>query len=99
MPEPNKSYTCLHTTFFLINSSKAVITSSGLSIQGKWPAVDARKITRASLLHLHALRARLDVMLEREGRTDIARACFGFLPDRARLDLMGWPENDIFSHE
>ena len=53
----------------------------------------------SDVLHLHALRARLDVMLEREGRTDIARACFGFLPDRARLDLMGWPENDIFSHE
>ena len=53
----------------------------------------------SDVLHLHALRARLDVMLEREGRTDIARACFGFLPDRAKLDLMGWPENDIFSHE
>ncbi len=53
----------------------------------------------SDVLHLHALRQKLDFMLAREGRTDIANACFGFLPDRARLDLMGWAENDIFSHE
>jgi ribonuclease D len=38
-------------------------------------------------------------MLEREGRAEIAAACFDFLPTRARLDLLGWPEQDIFSHE
>ena len=53
----------------------------------------------SDVLHLHALRARLDAMLAREGRAEIARACFGFLPDRAKLDLMGWPESDIFAHE
>ena len=53
----------------------------------------------SDVLHLHALRERLDAMLAREGRADIAAACFAFLPTRARLDLMGWPENDIFSHE
>ena len=53
----------------------------------------------SDVLHLHALRARLDAMLSREGRTDIAEACFRFLPDRAKLDLMGWPESDIFAHE
>ncbi len=53
----------------------------------------------SDVLHLHALRARLDAMLAREGRTDIAEACFRFLPDRAKLDLMGWPESDIFAHE
>ncbi len=53
----------------------------------------------SDVLHLHALRARLDIMLTREGRMDMAQACFSFLPTRARLDLMGWPENDIFSHE
>ena len=53
----------------------------------------------SDVLHLHALRRKLDFMLAREGRTDIARACFGFLPDRARLDLMGWAETDIFAHE
>jgi ribonuclease D len=50
------------------------------------------------VLHLHALRERLDVMLAREGRTDLAAACFRFLPDRARLDLSGWAGEDIFSH-
>ena len=50
------------------------------------------------MLHLHALRERLDGMLAREGRSDIARACFEFLPTRARLDLLGWPDTDIFAH-
>lgn len=53
----------------------------------------------SDVLHLHALRQKLDFMLAREGRADVAAACFGFVPTRARLDLMGWPENDIFSHE
>ncbi|TCM86990.1 ribonuclease D [Rhodovulum steppense] len=52
----------------------------------------------SDVLHLHALKAILDAMLEREGRVDMARACFGFLPMRARLDLEGWPEIDIFAH-
>jgi ribonuclease D len=50
------------------------------------------------VLHLHALKERLDVMLAREGRADLAAACFGFLPTRVRLDLAGWAEEDIFSH-
>jgi len=53
----------------------------------------------SDVLHLHALRTRLNMMLEREGRYDVAKACFEFLPVRARLDLMGWPNSDIFSHE
>jgi ribonuclease D len=52
----------------------------------------------SDVLHLHALRAKLDVMLAREGRSAIAAACFGFLPTRALLDLAGWPEEDIFAH-
>jgi ribonuclease D len=47
---------------------------------------------------LHRLKAELDVRLEREGRMDLAKACFDFLPHRARLDLAGWPEIDIFAH-
>ncbi len=47
---------------------------------------------------LHALKAELDIRLEREGRTAIAQACFDFLPHRALLDLAGWPEIDIFAH-
>ena len=50
------------------------------------------------VLHLHALRAKLDAMLAREGRTDLARAAFDFLPARVLLDLEGWPEQDIFAH-
>lgn len=53
----------------------------------------------SDVLHLHALRHRLDAMLIRENRLELAENCFGFLPTRARLDLLGWPDTDIFSHE
>ena len=52
----------------------------------------------SDVLHLHQLRARLDAMLLREGRDGYAEAAFGFLPTRARLDLDGWAESDIFAH-
>ncbi|HYD44706.1 MAG TPA: ribonuclease D [Phenylobacterium sp.] len=52
----------------------------------------------SDVLHLHAMRARLDEMLAREGRDDLARACFDFLPHRAKLDVAGWDEVDIFAH-
>jgi ribonuclease D len=52
----------------------------------------------SDVLNLHALRAKLDLMLEREGRSELAAACFEFLPTRARLDLAGWEDNDIFAH-
>lgn len=60
---------------------------------------DAQLAYAASdVLHLHALKAALDAMLAREGREDLARASFDYLPTRARLDLMGWGEQDIFAH-
>ena len=52
----------------------------------------------ADVVHLHAIRAVLDAMLLREGRSDLAAACFAFLPDRAALDLGGWEDTDIFAH-
>lgn len=52
----------------------------------------------SDVMNLHALRDRLNEMLEREGRMDLALACFNFLPARAVLDLSGWPEVDIFAH-
>jgi ribonuclease D len=52
----------------------------------------------SDVLHLHALKDKLDAMLAREGRTELAAACFGFLPARARLDLAGWAAEDIFAH-
>lgn len=65
----------------------------------------ARELTEAQLayaasdvLHLHDIKAVLDDMLAREGRTELAKACFAFLPVRAALDLAGWPEQDIFAH-
>jgi ribonuclease D len=52
----------------------------------------------SDVLHLHALRERLDAMMAREGRLELAQACFEFLPTRARLDLQGWGAEDIFAH-
>ncbi|WP_375427247.1 ribonuclease D [uncultured Sphingomonas sp.] len=60
---------------------------------------DAQKEYAASdVRYLHRLRDELDRRLDREGRTDLARACFDFLPHRADLDLAGWPEVDVFAH-
>jgi len=52
----------------------------------------------SDVLHLHDLRKKLNIMLEREGRLKLAEACFEFLPHRAALDLAGWDEVDIFAH-
>jgi ribonuclease D len=52
----------------------------------------------SDVLYLHALKAKLDALLEREGRTELAQAAFRFLPTRARLDVAGWPDVDIFEH-
>ena len=60
---------------------------------------DAQVAYAASdVLHLHQIRAGLDEMLAREGRMDLAKAAFQFLPHRASLDLAGWPDTDIFAH-
>lgn len=67
-----------------------------------WGAAELTKeqlaYAASDVLHLHQLKARFDVLLAREGRDGIARACFDFLPTRAELDLVGWPEVDIFAH-
>jgi ribonuclease D len=52
----------------------------------------------SDVLHLHALREKLDLMLEREGRMELAQECFAFLPTRSRLDVAGWEDIDIFAH-
>ncbi|MBU6476154.1 MAG: ribonuclease D, partial [Alphaproteobacteria bacterium] len=52
----------------------------------------------SDVLYLHKLRAALDVMLARENRVDLAKACFSFLPHRALLDVSGWGDEDIFAH-
>ncbi len=67
-----------------------------------WGAAELREeqlaYAASDVLHLHALREKLDVLLAREGRGELAAACFAFLPRRAALDLLGWDEPDIFAH-
>jgi ribonuclease D len=57
-----------------------------------------RHYAASDVLHLHALKARLDAILRREGRAEMAEACFRFVPTRARLDLAGFEDTDIFAH-
>jgi len=78
------------------------IDISKLQQMSDWGAADLSKAQLAyaasDVLYLHAMREKLNERLEREGRMDLAEAAFNFLPTRARLDLAGWPEVDIFSH-
>ena len=70
--------------------------------QTDWGAEDLTEAqldyAASDVLYLHRLKDKLDARLAREGRTDLAEAAFSFLPTRAKLDLMGWPEIDIFAH-
>ena len=70
--------------------------------QSDWgaPKLTAAQLDYAAsdVLYLHQLRNAFNVILAREGRTEIAKACFDFLPMRAKLDLVGWPKTDIFAH-
>jgi ribonuclease D len=78
------------------------IDISKLQQMSDWGAprlTDAQLTYAASdVLYLHRLKEKLDERLAREGRVDLAQAAFDFLPTRARLDLAGWPETDIFAH-
>lgn len=70
--------------------------------QSDWGAPELSKAqleyAASDVLHLHQLRDVLDARLAREGRTEMAQACFDFLLTRAKLDLLGWPDQDIFAH-
>jgi ribonuclease D len=59
---------------------------------------EQQEYAASDVRHLHGLRAKLYVMLAREGPAQLAAVCFAFLPARAKLDLAGWPEIDIFAH-
>lgn len=78
------------------------IDISKLQQMSDWGAEDLTKAqldyAASDVLYLHRLKEKLDERLEREGRADLAQAAFDFLPARARLDLAGWPEIDIFAH-
>lgn len=96
-----RTYTDRHGLKFLLQEMLGV----DISKQQQSSDWGAETLTAAQLdyaasdvLHLHRLKTALDKMLEREGRVEIAQSCFDFLPTRARLDLMGWPDTDIFAH-
>jgi len=81
------------------------LLSTDISKQQQSSDWGAPKLTKAQIdyaasdvLHLHRLRDVLNAMMEREGRMEMAQACFDFLPMRAQLDLAGWPDTDIFAH-
>ena len=96
-----RTYTDRHGLKNLLDELLGVDISK-LQQMSDWGATDLTKAQLAyaasDVLYLHKLREALDLRLEREERTDLARAAFEFLPTRARLDLAGWPEIDIFSH-
>lgn len=96
-----RTYTDRHGLKYLLQELLGV----DISKQQQSSDWGAKELTEAQLdyaasdvLYLHRLREELDARLAREGRTELAHACFDFLPTRAKLDLAGWPEIDIFSH-
>ena len=96
-----RTYTDRHGLRNLLDELLSVDISK-LQQMSDWGAdtlTDAQLAYAASdVLYLHRLKEKLDERLEREGRTDLAQAAFDFLPTRARLDLAGWPDIDIFAH-
>src|SRR6056297_2453495 len=96
-----RTYTDRHGLKYLLQELLGVDISKQQQ-SSDWGAPDLSDAQCAyaasDVLYLHRLRAALDTMLLREGRDDLAQACFDFLPTRARLDLAGWPEVDIFAH-
>lgn len=96
-----RTYTDRHGLKYLL-SELLNIDISKLQQSSDWgaPVITAaqRDYAASDVLYLHRLKTVLEGMLAREGRTELAQACFDFLPMRARLDLAGWPEVDIFSH-
>lgn len=96
-----RTYTDRHGLKFLLQELLGI----DISKQQQSSDWGAAQLTQAQIdyaasdvLYLHRLRDELDQRLAREGRTDMAQACFDFLPMRAQLDLAGWPETDIFAH-
>ncbi|TQM92882.1 ribonuclease D [Roseinatronobacter monicus] len=96
-----RTYTDRHGLKYLLSE----LLDVDISKQQQSSDWGAQKLTQAQqsyaasdVLYLHRLRTVLDAMLAREGRTGLAQRCFDFLPTRAELDLMGWPETDIFAH-
>ncbi|MHC0052109.1 ribonuclease D [Actibacterium sp. D379-3] len=96
-----RTYTDRHGLKFLLQELLGVDISKHQQMSD-WGAAELTEAqleyAASDVLYLHRLKAALDKRLAREGRTDLAQSCFEFLPTRARLDLAGWPEIDIFEH-
>lgn len=96
-----RTYTDRHGLKYLLSELLGVDISK-LQQSSDWgaPEISAaqRDYAASDVLYLHRLKAALEGMLVREGRLDMAQACFAFLPHRAALDLGGWPDQDIFAH-
>lgn len=96
-----RTFTDRHGLKYLLQDLVGVDVSKQQQ-QSDWGAqtLTAAQVDYAAsdVLYLHRLRHELDLMLAREGRVELAQTCFDFLPTRARLDLAGWPDVDIFSH-
>ncbi|PVA10025.1 ribonuclease D [Pelagivirga sediminicola] len=96
-----RTYTDRHGLKYLLQELLGVdISKQQQSSDWGAPKLTAAQLDYAAsdVLYLHRLRDELNTRLVREGRMDLAQACFDFLPTRAGLDLAGWPEQDIFSH-
>lgn len=96
-----RTYTDRHSLSTLVRELLGIELSKQQQ-SSDWAAdtlTDAQQAYAASdVLYLHQLKERLDAMLTREDRMTLAKSCFDFLPTRARLDLMGWDEMDVFAH-
>ena len=96
-----RTYTDRHGLKDLCRELLGIDVSKGQQ-SSDWGAAELtpqqRDYAAGDVLHLHALRAKLDVMLAREHRSALADACFEFIPTRAALDLTGWRDDDIFAH-
>ena len=96
-----RTYTDRHGLAKLLNERLSIDISKQQQ-SSDWGAAELTKAqvdyAASDVLYLHQLRDVLNGMLEREGRMEMAQACFDFLPMRAKLDLAGWPETDIFAH-
>ena len=96
-----RTYTVRHGLKHLVSELRGVDISKfqQMSDWGAGTLTEAQlEYAAADVIYLHRLKEELDELLVREGRTDLAQAAFDFLPTRARLDLAGWPEVDIFAH-
>lgn len=96
-----RTYTDRHGLKYLL-AELLGIDISKLQQSSDWGATDLTgaqmEYAASDVLYLHRLKSALEPLLEREGRTELARNCFDFLPARAELDLAGWPDTDIFAH-